>query len=127
MDYREILADWNRDGNARRAFGGRRKRREECERQMPHGVAEFRTVRSVPGIDRIELFEFPHAGAIYHSHQIQAGVRDRAGPIREPDQRQERPRGPNFGIRGACCFKRGQRENDVADRAGTNQQAAANG
>jgi len=55
MDHREVPGgpNWNRD--ARNAFDHGRKRREECERQMPDGIAEFLTVRTVPGVNGIEL------------------------------------------------------------------------
>jgi len=123
MDHREVFDRPGRDSNARDSLGGRRERGEERERKMLHGVAEFRTVRSVPGINGIERFKLRDAGAFGDAHQIQRGVRKRPDPIGEADQGQHRARSPDFGIRGAGGFQSGERKNDVADRPRPDQKA----
>ena len=119
MDDREVLSGDLRDRNLRRAFGGRRKRGEERERKMAHSVSKLRTMGPVPGIDGVEGFQRGNAGPIHDSHQIQGSVGKSPGAVGEADQGKHRTRGPNFGIRRAGGFERGERKNDVADRAGT--------
>ena len=51
-----------------------------------------------------------------------AGIGKSAGAVGEADQGKHRARGPDFGIRRAGGFERGERQDDVADRAGADQQ-----
>ena len=107
-----------RDGDARNPFRGRRQRGKERERKMADSVAKFGTVRSVPGIDGVERLQLRNAGAFDHSDQIQASIGESAGAIGEADQGQQGARRPHFGVIGARSFERGERKDDVADRAG---------
>jgi hypothetical protein len=93
---------------------------------MPDRVAEFQAVRSVPGIDGVERFQFWDAGMFDHSDQIQAGIGERPRTISEANQREQRPRGPDFRISGAGSFERGKRKDDVADGSRPDKQPAAN-
>jgi hypothetical protein len=94
----------NRDA---RNAGRRRQRGEEGEGQVRHRRAEFGTVRPVPGIDGIEGFQRRDAGVVHHTDQVQARVDDGARPVREADQRQDRPGSPYLGVIGAGGFERG--------------------
>lgn len=127
MDHGEILprSRWNR--NARDAFGGRRKRGEKRKGQMPHGLAKLGTVRSVPGIDGVERWQLRDPGAFDDAQQVEAGIGDRAGAVSETDQREQRAGSPDFGVSGARGFESGQREDDIADGAGANQEPAMTG
>jgi hypothetical protein len=126
MDDREVLDGCPRNGDMRDAFGGRRQRRKERERKMANRVAKLGAVRAVPGIDGIERFELGDAGAFHYSHQIQGSVGNSPGAIRETDQREHRSRCPDFRISRSGGFERGERKNNVADRAGANEQSAFN-
>jgi hypothetical protein len=117
MDDGEVLNRCGRNGNARDAFGGRRERGEKRERKMADGVAKFRTVRPVPGIDGVEGFELRDASPVHDSHQTQGSVGKSPCAIGETEQGQYRPRGPDFGIKGAGCFEGGEREDHVSDGA----------
>jgi hypothetical protein len=123
MNHREIGGGRGRHGNARDAFG-RRERGEECEREIANGFAKFGPMETVPGIDGIETFETRGAGAFDHAHQIEAGIGDGAHAVGETDQRERGARRPNFGIFGTRGFESGERQNYVADGAGTNQESA---
>ena len=85
MDYSEILASSRRNGNAGDAFGGRRKRREECKWQVADRIAKLGAVRAVPGIDGIEVLQLRNAGILDHADQIESGVGDGAGAVGEAD------------------------------------------
>lgn len=120
----KVLDSRRRDSDRRHAFRRRRKRGEKSEGKMADGVAEIGAIRSVPGIDGIEGFEFRDAGVFDHAQQIEAGIGDRTCAIGEADQGKHRAGGPDFRIRRAGGFKRGERQDDIADRSGANQQAA---
>lgn len=123
MNHGEVPAFDSGTGNMRDAFGGWRKRREERERQMPNRVAEFGAIRSVPGIDGIELFQFWNAGAVHNADQIESSVGDGAGAIGEADQGEHRARSPDFGVMGAGGLECWQRENYIADGARPDEQS----
>ena len=89
---------------------------------MAYGIAKLGAIGSVPGIDGVEGFKLGDAGVFDHAQQIEAGIGDRACAIGEADQREHRARGPDFGIRRAGGFQRGERQDDVADRARPDQQ-----
>lgn len=124
MNHGVLANRRSRHGDARNA-GRRRQRGEERKRKMSHGGAEFRTVGPVPGINGIEGFERRDAGTLHHADQIQARIDDGARAVGEADQRQHRPRGPHFGVIGAGGLQRGQRQDDVANGAGADEQAAS--
>jgi hypothetical protein len=104
--------------------GRRRKRGEECKRQAADGFAKLRTLRAVPGIDGIELFKRGNLRIRHDAEPIEASVGDGPGAIRPADERKHGPGGPHLGVIGAGSFERGQRENAIADRARTNEEAA---
>lgn len=124
MDHSEISLRRGRDGNPRDPFLRRRERGEEREGKTTDGFAKLGTVGSVPGVDRIEGFELRDAGVFYHAQKIEACVGDGSGAVGEADQRKHGTRGPDFGVSGAGGFECGQRQDDVADGAGSNEKAA---
>jgi len=121
MDDGEVLSRGRWNGDARDPFG-RRERRKEREGKMADRIAKFGAVRSVPGIDGIESFEFRDPGAVNHTDEFESGIGDGPSTIREADQRQHRTRRPDLGIRGARGFQSGERKNNVANRARANQK-----
>jgi hypothetical protein len=123
VDDGEVLrrGRWNLD--TRNAFPGRRQRGEKREREMADGVPKFGPVRSVPGIDGVESFQLRDASAFDYAEQIQARIGDGSGAVGEADQRKQRARGPDFGIRRAGSFQSGKRKDHVADGAGTDEEA----
>ena len=125
MYHREIFRRLNRHGDARDAIRRWRDRGKERERKMAHGIAKFRAVRSVPGIDGIERFQLPNAGVFNHANQIDAGIGDGPRAIGKTDQGKQRARDPDFGVIGSGSFQGGKRKDHVADRARAYQQAAA--
>lgn len=127
MDDREVPRRGGGDGNAWNPFGGRRKRGEKCKREMADGIAKFVTVGSIPGKDGVECFELGDAGSFDHTHQIQAGIGNRAVATGEADEGKQRARGPDFGVIGTSCFQRWEGKDDVTDCAGANQQSSVNG
>jgi hypothetical protein len=127
MDDREVLNRCGWNSNVRNPFGGRRKRWEKREREMPDSVAEFSAVRSVPGIDGVERFQLRDAGPFHHSDQIQASIGKSPGAVGKTYQGEQWARGPDFGVRRARCFEGGKRKNDVADRSRPNQETFVNG
>lgn len=122
MDDSKILNRRVRHINARNARARNRQRRKERERQMPHRISKLGPIGPVPGIDRVERFELRNLRALDHAHQVEPRVRDGPRSIRESQQRQHRPRGPDFRVIRARSFEFGQRENHIANRARTNQQ-----
>jgi hypothetical protein len=122
MNDREVLSGRLRDDNPRDSFRGRRKRREKREREMANSISKLRTMCPVPGMDGVERFELGDAGAFHDAHQIQASVGDSSSTICEADQRERRARRPDFGVSRPSRFKRGERKNNVADRARPNEQ-----
>jgi len=125
MDDGEVLGRLRRYGDVRNSFRGRRQCGKKRERKMADGIAEFGTVGSVPGIDGVERFELGDAGAFDHPEQIQSGIGNRPGAVGEASQGQQRPRGPDFGIRGARSFESGERKDDVADGPGADEKSTA--
>jgi hypothetical protein len=123
MNDGEVLDGGLGHGDARRAFRGRRKRGEKRERKMAHSISKLRTMGPVPGIDGVERFQFRDASAFHNSHQIQTSIGKSPGTIGEADQRQHRTRRPDFGVSRAGSLERGERKDNVADRAGANKQA----
>jgi hypothetical protein len=89
----------------RDTFHRRRQRGEERKWKLTDGIAKFRTVRSVPGMDGVERFQLREAGPFHYSHQIQASVGKSPGAIRETNQRQHRARRPDFGVRCSGGFE----------------------
>ena len=104
-------------------FRGRRQRREECERKMPHSLSKLRTMGPVPGINGVERFELRYACPFHDAHQVQAGIGDSAGAIGKTDQGEHRTRSPDFRICGAGCLQRREGKDHVADRAGADEEA----
>jgi len=129
MDDREVLSGRGWHGDMRNAVDRRRERGEERERKIADGVAKFGTVGSVPGINGVERFELRHTCPFHYSHQIQAGVWKSPGAVGESDQRKQRARSPDFGIRnaGGGCFQGGKSKDDVANCTRPNEQAAISG
>ena len=121
----EVLHRRRRDRNPRDSFLRWRKRGEKCEREMANGVAKLGTVGAVPGIDRVERFKLRDTRVFDDAEKIESGIGDGAGVVGETDQRQQRTRGPDFGVGGACSFQSGQREDDVPDGAGADQKSTA--
>ncbi len=131
MDDGEVLRGGRRDvfrlhNDARNPFGGRRKRGEKREGKTAYGIAKFGAVRSVPGIDGVEGFKLGDAGVFDHAQQIDVGVGQSPGAAGESDQREQRARRPDFRIRRACGFQRGERQDDVADRSGADEKSFVN-
>jgi len=118
----KIFARNLRRPDFRLASEGNRERREKCEGKMRHGLAKFRPIRSIPGINRVERCEQGRVRALDHPDQIEACVRDGARAIGKTDQRERPARRPHFGISGARRFEFRQRENHVADRAWTDEK-----
>jgi len=91
---------------------------------VPDGIAKLETVRAVPGIDGIEVFQLWNAGAFEHAHQIECGVGDGACAVGEADQGKQRAGSPDFGVIGAGGFESGQGKNHIADGARTNEKSS---
>lgn len=85
MDHREIPKGFHRHWYARGPLGWRRQCRKKCKRQIANRAAELGTVGSIPGVDRIEGFQFRNAGAVNDAYQVEAGVGDSARVIGEAD------------------------------------------
>jgi hypothetical protein len=85
MNDSKILALNSGNGNARDAFGGWRKSREECKWEMAGRIPEFGAVGAIPGIDGVELFQLGDVGAFDHADQVQASVGDGACAVGEAD------------------------------------------
>jgi hypothetical protein len=109
MNHDEVFARRGRNEDVRDAFGRWWQGGEEREWQVPHCLAKFGPVGSVPGVDRIEGFERRYACAFLDPHQVETRIRDRSRSVGESDQRQNRPRRPDFGVLDAGSFERGQR------------------
>jgi len=124
MNHSEILGFDLGNRDVRDAYGGRRKRREECKREMADRIPEFGTVRAIPGIDRVEFFQLGDASALDNSHKVEPGVGDGAGAVGEADQGEHRAGSPHFGVIGARGFEGGEGQNNVADGAGTNEKSS---
>ncbi len=124
MDHGEILNRRRRDGNPRDSLFRRRERGEKREGEMADRFAKLGTVGSVPGVDGIEGFEFGYAGVFDDAEQVEAGVGDGARAAGEADERKHGTGGPDFGVSGAGGFERGQRQDEVADGAGADQEPA---
>ena len=105
MDDRKVLSGRRWHGNVRDSFGGRRQRGEKREWKMPHGVAKFGTIRSIPGMDGVESFELRNPSVFQYSHQIQTRIGNGPGTIGEANQRQHRTRRPDFGVSRARSFE----------------------
>ena len=91
---------------------------------MPDGIAKLGTVRTVPGIDGIKVFELRDAGTFDHADQVESGVGDGACAIGKANQRKHRARSPDFGVIGAGGFESGQGKNHIADGARTNEKSS---
>lgn len=119
MKYREVSSfhRWHVDARRSRRH---RVRREKHKRQMRDRFPKFRPVRPVPGINFIERFE-RRAFRVGHSNQLEASVGDGPGLIGKTDERQRHPRRPDLGVVGLRGLKRGQRQNNVANGARTDQ------
>lgn len=127
MDDREILRRRRGNSDVGNPFHGRRKRREKRERKMAERISKLRTMGPVPGIDGVECFKRGDARPFHHSHQIDAGIGDSPGAVREANQGKHRARSPDFGVIGAGGFERRERKDDVADRARPDQQTSVTG
>jgi len=127
MDDREVLSGNRWDCDVGNPFDRRRKRRKKRERKMPDSLTKFGPVRSVPGINRVEAFQLRDASTIHYAQQFEARIGDSPRAIREPYEREHRPRNPHFCVIDAGSFQRGKRKNDVADRAWADEKATANG
>jgi hypothetical protein len=123
MDHREVLARRIRNRNMRDTFG-RRQRREESEREIADGLSKLNTIRPVPGVDRIERTQFRDLFALNDTEPLQASVNDGARAISEANQRQDRPRRPDFGIVSPRRLKGRQRKNHISDCPWPYQQSA---
>lgn len=124
MNHCEIT-DWGRrNRDARDSIVRGRQCGEKSERKIANGSAKLGAVEAVPGIDRIERFQFGDPRVFDDAQHIETGVGDRASSVGEADQRQQRARRPHFGKVGLCSFQSGQREDDVADGAGADEEAA---
>jgi hypothetical protein len=124
VDDGKVLNSCRRDSYRRHTFRRRRERGEKREGEMAYGIAKLGTMGPVPGINGVEGFQLGDAGAIDDAQQIEAGVGESPGAAGEPDQGEQRAGSPDFGVWRAGGFERGERENDVADRTGADQQAA---
>jgi hypothetical protein len=97
---------------------------------MADGIAKFGVIRAVPGINGIESCEVVQARcfarAFGDADEIEAGVGDGSGAVGELDEREDGARGPEFGVVSARGFELGQRENAIADCAGTNEETPHN-
>jgi hypothetical protein len=122
VDDGEVLARGWRNGDARRSFG-ERLRRKEFEGQVRDGFAEFGSSCAVPGIDFVEAFE-QRAFCGGDAQEVESGVGDGLGSFCKTDKRKGRARGPDFGVIGSGGFEGGEREDHVADGAGTDQEAS---
>jgi len=107
VDDREVFDRRGWDSDVRDSLRGRRERGEKRERKMLDGIAKFRPIRSVPGIDRVEGFEIRDACAFDDADQIQTSVRQRSCAIGKVNQGEHRARRPDLGIVGARGFKSG--------------------
>ena len=124
MNHGEIARGRGRHGDPWDALRGGGERRKKGERQVTDGFAKFGVLGPVPGVDRIEAVERGDLRAGQHANQIEARVGDGTGAIGKTDERKHSARRPYFGIVGAGGFEFGQREDAIADGAGTNEQTA---
>jgi len=123
MDDGEVFSIDRRDFDVRR-FIGKRLRGEELEGQVRDGCTEFGTRGAVPGVDFVERFE-GRAGCVFgDADQVEARVGDGPGFVGKANQGKGRARSPDFGVIGLRGFERWEREDYVADGAGTDQEAA---
>jgi hypothetical protein len=122
MDHREIRLRRVRNSDVRNPLRRRRQGGEKSERQVANRVAEFRTLVTVPGINRVEAFQRCGAAAFDHAHQIQPRIGDGADAIGKTNQRYHGPGRPHLRVVRAGSFESGQRQNHVADSPGANQQ-----
>ena len=90
---------------------------------MRDGFPELRTSRAVPGVDGIERLQRRTLG-IGDADELDAGIRDGTGAVGKSDQREGHARSPDFRVFGSGGLERGEREDHVADRAGTDQETA---
>jgi len=123
VNDREVLNGCLGNSDVWNSICGRRQRWEKRERKMANRVTKLRTMGPIPGIDGIEPFELGDASPFHHSHQIQAGVGDSPGAVGKTDQRKHRARRPDFGVTRACSLERGQRKDNVANRARPNEKS----
>ena len=91
---------------------------------MPDGVAKFRAIGPVPGINGVERFERGDWGIFDDADQVKAGVGNRPDTVGKTNQREHRAGRPDLGVIRARSFELRQREDHVADGAGTDQQAS---
>jgi hypothetical protein len=121
MDDGEVfsLAWW--DFDPRRRFG-ERLRREELERQVSDGFPKFGAVGAVPGINFVEGLKHGALRGFSDADEVEAGVGDGSGFVGEADQWKSHPRGPDFGVISSCRLQRGQRQDYIANSAGTDQE-----
>jgi len=82
--------------------------------------AELGPIRAVPTYNFIEVAELG-SWKISDAHEIDAGGGNRTSP-RKLNQRQDRGRRPDFGIAGGKMPQCGQRQDAIADGAGTDEQ-----
>lgn len=123
MDYSEVSGRRGRDRNPGDPLRWR-ERGEERDGKTTDGLAKVGTAGPVPGVDGIESFEFGNAGGFDDAQKIEAGVGDGPGALGKADEGKHGTRGPDFGVSGAGRFECGQRQDDVADGAGSNEKAA---
>ncbi len=90
---------------------------------MFHCIAKSDVTCSVPGINGIEGFEFGQTSVVAYTNEIEAGIGNRASAICKLDERQHRARRPDLGVIGASALKLRQREDAIANRTGTDEQA----
>jgi len=124
MNHGEIARDRGRHRDSWDALCGRRKRGKEGEGQMTDGVAKFGVLGPVPGVNRIEALEREDLCAGRHANQVEACIGDGASAIGKTDERKHSAWRPYFGVLRAGGFQLGQREDAIADGAGTNEQTA---
>lgn len=105
MDHGEIFQARGGNRDARNGLMRDRQGGEKREGKMPHRVAKFSPVGSIPGINRIELRQLRRRCAFDHPHQVEPGIEDRAGAVGKPDQRQNRARRPDLGVIGPRRFQ----------------------
>ena len=121
MNDREMF---DRDGgnfDAGNADDVDRERGEKRERETAHGIAKFGAIGAVPGIDRVEGFEFGNTRVVDDAEKFEAGIGDGSDAIGELNERNDRPRDPDFGVIRAGGFELGKGEDAIADGAGTDE------
>src|SRR5262249_34875106 len=98
----------------------------EAKRQRADRLAEFRAIRAIPGDDFIEGGQLGRWRP-GDTGQVEPGRLDSADAVSKADERDVTPGGPNFQIAGIQALERGERDHQVPDGRGADNEPAHSG